>query len=587
MSRTLKRRCLISMSVVSVLLIQAVLITRLSVLNFQCRKNPFRKRILNEFPVTKKYKSEKAKTQKVKANAEVIHLATGCYGVRQIGRLTTMLKSVLFYRTNPMKLHILTDEETKIPLETYFSTWNISYFTVTCYPIKDRLTEEISWIPYTHQHGNYGLHKLLLDHILPENVEKIIVYDTDVVVLSDISELWRYFDRFIRMQAIGMAEESQLWYQKNDIEIWPAVGSGYNGGLILYDLKKLRSLNWTLLWKNETKLVLAVKKQAYLAEQDILNNFIKNNPDFFFILPCNWNVQFDKRTMVGSCYKKYKSKIKGLHTTPKKLNVTPTGTVQFVELYRRAVTSFMSMDGSRFSGSRYSHSYRIIPYFMGCDNITGDITRDITLVLLVEFREISELASVMKIWSGPMSIVIVGTDGQLPEVYELLQREGRKNIVYHYVYIKKNEQDISTNFLNDIALNFSRTTHFIISHTSFSLPAETYEKLRFLFSDNSLLAIPTFKTNKVLMKIASKKQDLLTSIEQGIIEPYDQLCKAVVTQWLRSNSVFSKIWTSAIDYHVLMPKEFYREIVEQHNQTNITILPHLYAVKYEYPMPVE
>ena len=49
--------------------------------------------------------------------------------------------------------------------------------------------EDVSWIPNKHYSGIYGLLKLTLPKILPKNLDKTIVLDTDLTLANDISKV--------------------------------------------------------------------------------------------------------------------------------------------------------------------------------------------------------------------------------------------------------------------------------------------------------------------------------------------------------------------------------------------------------------
>ena len=57
----------------------------------------------------------------------------------------------------------------------------------------DEVVDDISWIPNKHYSGIYGLLKLTLPKILPKNLDKTIVLDTDVTLANDISKVSEYF----------------------------------------------------------------------------------------------------------------------------------------------------------------------------------------------------------------------------------------------------------------------------------------------------------------------------------------------------------------------------------------------------------
>lgn len=60
----------------------------------------------------------------------------------------------------------------------------------------DLVTADVAWIPNKHYSGIYGLLKLTLVKVLPKELAKVIVLDTDVTFATDIAELWALFQKF-------------------------------------------------------------------------------------------------------------------------------------------------------------------------------------------------------------------------------------------------------------------------------------------------------------------------------------------------------------------------------------------------------
>ena len=56
------------------------------------------------------------------------------------------------------------------------------------------IIHDVSWIMTTHYSGIFGLMKLALNKVLPQDVKRVIVLDTDIVLASDISQLWKVFE---------------------------------------------------------------------------------------------------------------------------------------------------------------------------------------------------------------------------------------------------------------------------------------------------------------------------------------------------------------------------------------------------------
>lgn len=96
-------------------------------------------------------------------------------------------------------------------------------------------------------------------------------------------------------------ENESNWYYTDSR--WPAVGRGFNTGVMLLDLYKIRkTLNWTALWHKTVKTHLEWLKETKLADQDVINAMIKMNPHIVNNISCQYNVQMSTLTLAKSCY---------------------------------------------------------------------------------------------------------------------------------------------------------------------------------------------------------------------------------------------------------------------------------------------
>lgn len=143
--------------------------------------------------------------------------------------------------------------------------------------------------------------------MLPEIVHesKIIVLDTDMTVLNDLKLLWQRFKYFNKEHLFGLVENQSNWYRRllnYQQRSWPALNNGYNSGVMLIDLQRLREKNFTHLWETITKRVLATIFETSLADQDIINSVIKEFPNILYRIDCTWNVQLSDHTLSEFCY---------------------------------------------------------------------------------------------------------------------------------------------------------------------------------------------------------------------------------------------------------------------------------------------
>uniref|UniRef100_A0A4W4H6E5 LARGE xylosyl- and glucuronyltransferase 1 n=1 Tax=Electrophorus electricus TaxID=8005 RepID=A0A4W4H6E5_ELEEL len=275
---------------------------------------------------------------------ENIHVAIVCAGYNASRDVVTLVKSVLFHRRNPLHFHFITDSIAQQILASLFHTWMVPAVRVDFYDA-DELKSEVSWIPNKHYSGIYGLMKLVLTKTLPSDLQKVIVLDTDITFATDIAELWAVFHKFRGQQVLGLVENQSDWYLGNlwkNHRPWPALGRGFNTGVILLLLDRLRKLRWEQMWRLTAERELMSMLSTSLADQDIFNAVIKQNPFLVHQLPCFWNVQLSDHTRSEKCYRDV-SDLKVIHwNSPKKLRVKN----KHVEFFRNLYLTFLEYDGN-------------------------------------------------------------------------------------------------------------------------------------------------------------------------------------------------------------------------------------------------
>nr|KAG5699408.1 hypothetical protein BaRGS_016254 [Batillaria attramentaria] len=438
---------------------------------------------------------------------EVIHIAIVCAGHNSTRDVVTLIKSVLFYRRNPLHFHFISDSIAELILTTLFKTWNVAEVQMSIYPA-DRIKPDITWIPNRHYSGVYGLMKLTLPKTLPADLEKVIVLDTDVTFATDIAELWKIFRVLKGKQAIGLVENQSDWYLgklwKNH-QPWPALGRGFNTGVILLDLKMLRELSWMQMWRLIAEKELMSMLSVSLADQDIFNTVLKQHPYLVYRLPCQWNVQLSDNTRSDQCYSEA-SDLKIIHwNSPMKLKVKN----KHVEFFRNMYLTFLEYDGNLLRRELFGCSssedtahgqdllgeltedddcydfrrerelvHRTHLYYMDYHyEPEGD---DVTLVAQLSMDRLQMLEMICRHWEGPISIALYMSDAEAQQFlrYALGSETlmSRKNIGYHIVY--RDGQFYPVNYLRNVALQQVRTPYIFLSDIDFLPMFGLYEYLK-------------------------------------------------------------------------------------------------------------
>nr|CAH8870968.1 unnamed protein product [Trichobilharzia regenti] len=197
--------------------------------------------------------------------------------------------------------HLLIDKSSRAKLQTIVKNWHLNKVNFEFYDYKPYLSK-LNWILSHPPADIKSCTKLLLPEILPSYVRQVISLDVDLMLNADINELWNRFRYFRGSQMIGLAIEQNPYFESvmnSLVKNWK--GYGYNTGVILLNLAKLRSVPWNHLWMSATKFIM--RNMGYLknAEQDIINLIASRNIELFYEIPCEWNIQLSRGVEIRRC----------------------------------------------------------------------------------------------------------------------------------------------------------------------------------------------------------------------------------------------------------------------------------------------
>lgn len=397
---------------------------------------------------------------------EVLHIAIVCAGYNSSRSVVTLFKSLLFFRRNPLHFHMIVDAKAQVVLHTLFSSWNVPHVEVSFY-LTDNLAPDISWVPNKHYSGVFGLMKLTLNKALPSSLNQVIVLDTDITVATDIAELWNIFSKFGPKQYLGLVENQSDWYLGKlwkSHRPWPALGRGFNTGVILIRLDEMRRSNWSQLWKLIAERDLTTLFSTQLADQDIINAVVKQHPEVVYTLPCQWNVQLSDNTRSELCYLEVMD-LKAIHwNSPKKLKVKN----KHVEFFRNLHLTFLEYDGNllrrELFGCNHSRTnaatsplaqlseedecyefrracqthYRTHLFFLDHEYDPTTDGYDVTLVATLSMDRLQMVEQLLTHWDGPVSLTLYISDAEAQQFLAYTQSSeiiaSRKNVAYHVVY---------------------------------------------------------------------------------------------------------------------------------------------------------
>ncbi|XP_041839510.1 LARGE xylosyl- and glucuronyltransferase 2 [Melanotaenia boesemani] len=487
---------------------------------------------------------------------ELIHVACVCAGHNASRDVVTLVKSVLFHRRNPLHFHFITDTVANQILSSLFQSWMVPSVQVSFYDA-DELKSEVSWIPNKHYSGIYGLMKLTLTKALPADLAKVIVLDTDITFATDIAELWGIFRKFTDKQVIGLVENQSDWYLGNlwkNHKPWPALGRGFNTGVILLYLERLRRISWEQMWRLTAERELMSMLSTSLADQDIFNAFIKQNPVLVHQLPCFWNVQLSDHTRSEQCYTEV-SDLKVIHwNSPKKLRVKN----KHVEFFRNLYLTFLEYDGNLLRRELFGCPsqaspdsvqlqtaleeldeddqcydfrrerltvHRVHLYFLQYDYTPTKDGADVTLVAQLSMDRLQMLEAICKHWEGPISLALYMSDAEAQQFLRYAQAsevlKNRKNVGYHIVY--KEGQFYPVNLVRNVALKNANTPYVFLTDVDFLPMYGLYDYLRKtvvqldMAHNKKALVVPAFETLRYRLSFPKSKAELLSMLDMGTL----------------------------------------------------------------------
>lgn len=513
------------------------------------------------------------------SDCDPINLAVVCGGSNSTREFYVLLKSILFHRTNPINLYLVVDHTSRKILTKLFETWpvpnlNVIYYDATIYE------SQISWIPTHHYSNQFGLLKLILPSILSDhnNVSRVIALDTDLLALGNINKIWYKLDELKRNNAaIGLVENQSDWYlgrQKTGIQIqdrliWPALGRGFNTGMMLMDLEQLKQMNWNQIWRQITEMELIGRSSTALADQDIFNAVIKQHPSLVYRMTCSYNLQLnDHAELALDCQSNLRpDDFRLIHwNSPQKLETSN----KLADKYKDWYTTFINWDASlltseltnRNCNSKHQSYSTVSERTQVIDKQGEESCKDIrprpsellqtyldffehdppenetkasvvTAVVHLSMDRLRALDELAKHWPGPISAVIYLSELETSLLIEIISSESkhltrRRNIAYHLVF-RKNGFSYPINRLRNIALEQAETEFAFLTDVDFLPSYNLYEYLRSFLTtkmnqfenlDRIALVIAAFENSQYKFEFPENKNQLERQLDLGSVSMF-------------------------------------------------------------------
>lgn len=131
--------------------------------------------------------------------------------------------------------------------------------------------------------------------------DALIHVDSDTLFFDAPQKLWAHFKNFDDKQIMGIAtnnrDRQSSWYI-NTANIPFATEFGINTGVALMNLTRMRAVEFERFLDPTLK---NFGSRLRLGDQDLLNIYFHYNPNFLYLLPCNWNFITDHCSKGALC----------------------------------------------------------------------------------------------------------------------------------------------------------------------------------------------------------------------------------------------------------------------------------------------
>ncbi|GMR43305.1 hypothetical protein PMAYCL1PPCAC_13500, partial [Pristionchus mayeri] len=386
-------------------------------------------------------------------------------GISVCERVETLIKSILVFYSGQLHVHLFTNTRSGKTLATLFRTWPLARVKTSFYNVEED-QRSLAWVKSTHEVNGYGQMKYIIHDVLPDYVEKVIFIDSDMLVLEDISILHSYFQSMERDGIMFAATNDQ--YARKDLEKTFGKGGSrksLNSGLLLYDLKRMRSGGWNEMWR-ESALMLLDKLGTLKCPQDVLAALAISKPETYMKLPCVYNFQIGKGALQWDCIKNatdlWQAKIPHW-TGPKKYYENRGHTAIFSPIYR----CFQKMDGYDFEKPNRAETYRTLINLRNAKRTRSE--GNVTLAAHAPYADaISLIQRLNPTWPGPISLVICGSSWERAMLLSFLTSNTISDtFAIHFVY--EREKNCPIEYLRRLSIDTSRTNSILLSDSITSL----------------------------------------------------------------------------------------------------------------------
>lgn len=228
------------------------------------------------------------------SNSSTIEIALVICGDKErVRKALPIIKSAILFSESMLNIHLFTDFAPREELQNIYSNFSES--------IKDRVkfVYHDKWFPSDEEgyweslYGKCATQRLFISSLL-KNITSVIYFDSDMIIVSKLDNIWKKFADFNEREVIGGVMDCKIdhcmyMYRKTHSPlpvpwVWKY---GVNSGMLLMRLDRMREFDF------EKKIIQTATfpkyKESIMGDQDLLNILFHNQSEFVNRLDCSYN----------------------------------------------------------------------------------------------------------------------------------------------------------------------------------------------------------------------------------------------------------------------------------------------------------
>ena len=437
---------------------------------------------------------------------EIIDVSIVVVGQGSSSDAALLVKSLLLFRRNPIRLHFLVDPTARHILSTLMRTWHLHGIEYNVYHI-DSMSKDSTNLPDSIFN--------LVD-TLPPSVKKVLYLNSKVLLSADIYQLWNntFIDMAEHESVLGIPIAAGL-----------AGNMEFNSDVMLIDLKAVRERRWSGLWQK----VLSSSMEDYNSVHHsnvptCLSYLYKQEPALIFPLHPGWSGHTRGFKSLEKTVPCYKQQMTCAHSS-----LASSDFKRAIQEYNGNLLREKWIDcesGPTFDKNARDYRAKTSVYAPPCTDLKREgrqerrmhifyaghfvdpklqLTNDITLALHVTLdRLVPMLEPMCRHWEGPMSIAVFANDSELSSLLHLIHSSSviscRRNIAHHIVYKEGVNMYYPANPLRVVALENAGTQYVFLNDMDFLPSYGLYSLLKQAVKgsdlSHSVLVVPAFETSE-------------------------------------------------------------------------------------------